>query len=94
MTVIRTSTDLGAAVRSRRRELGWTQAKLADLSAVGRPWLVSLESGHPRAELALALKVLRALNLGIDLVDSPEADTLDLDRHLEAYLGGGASDGR
>lgn len=52
-------------VRSRRRELGYTQAKLADRVGVGTAYLSNLENGKETAEIGKALHILRML--GMDL---------------------------
>ena len=68
--LIRTSADLGAIIRERRKQLKLDQAKLAKRIGVSRQWLVGVEQGHPRAALGL---VLRALDtLGIRLTSGTE----------------------
>jgi y4mF family transcriptional regulator len=68
--LIRTSADLGAIIRERRKQLKLDQAKLAKRIGVSRQWLVGVERGHPRAALGL---VLRALDtLGIRLTSGTE----------------------
>lgn len=63
MPAMRNAADVGASVRTSRRAQGLTQAQLADQAGVGRQWLVALEKGHERAELAKVLAVLSALGL-------------------------------
>jgi HTH-type transcriptional regulator/antitoxin HipB len=65
MRPIRTTRDLGAAVRRRRRELGLNQADLAAHAGVSRPWISSLEGGKRTAEVGLVLSVLSALELDV-----------------------------
>ncbi len=60
---IDTPQRLAEVVASRRAELGLTQADLAARAGVGRRFIVDLEHGHPRAELAKVLGVLDALGL-------------------------------
>ncbi len=62
---IRTTPALGAAVKARRLELGWSQAKLADHLRVQRQWVIRLEAGADGAEIGTVLKALRALGLSI-----------------------------
>jgi len=72
---LRTVTDLGALVRDVRTQRGWTQAVLAKKAAVGRQWLVAVESGrHDRAEWGKVMQVLRALSIEL-LVTTPTDDT-------------------
>lgn len=65
--------DVGALVRSARRERGLTQAELAALVGVGREWVVRLEGGSPRVEAQKVLDVLSALGLSLDVSPSSQA---------------------
>ena len=58
---------LGAIVAERRRELGMTQARLAERGGVSRQWLVRFEGGTHSVETGLALRMLRALDLHLEL---------------------------
>ena len=58
---------LGAIVAERRRELGMTQARLAERGGVSRQWLVRFEGGTRSVETGLALRMLRALDLHLEL---------------------------
>jgi y4mF family transcriptional regulator len=69
---IRTSRDLGHAVRAERRALRLTQRDLAEAAGVSRQWIVSLEAGKPGAELDLVLRACNALGVQID-VHTPKA---------------------
>lgn len=60
---IGTATELGLTLRDRRRRLGLSQASLAQEVGVSRQWIVEVEGGKPRVELALVLRVIRALGL-------------------------------
>ena len=68
---MRTSQEVGLAVREARLGLGWTQAQLAERSGVGRDWLVRLEQGHPRLELAKVLDTFTALGLTVTIEATP-----------------------
>lgn len=59
--------DLGYRARDRRKELGWSQAHLAEQIGSTRFWVSDLESGKPTIELGLVLKALRALELTVDI---------------------------
>ena len=61
---------LGAAVRQRRRALGWSQGRLAEAAGVSRPWISEFESGKRSVEIGLAFAVLDALGLRINLIAS------------------------
>ncbi len=52
-------------IRERRKVLGYTQARVADLCGTGTRFISELENGKESIELGKALTVLSAL--GIDL---------------------------
>ena len=62
---IRTPTELGLIIRQARRQRGMTQQQLARAAAVGRQWIVAVEAGKPRVELAKVLQTLAALDLSL-----------------------------
>lgn len=62
-----TVEQLGAIVAARRSELGITQARLARRCGVSRQWVVRFEGGANNVETGLALRVLRALDLHLEL---------------------------
>lgn len=66
---IRTVDDVGRLVKDRRRQLGLSQAELAERVGVSRQWLVGLERGKPTVEMALALRTLALLGLNLDARD-------------------------
>jgi HTH-type transcriptional regulator/antitoxin HipB len=59
--------DLAGSIRARRRQLGWTQAALAEKVGVRRYWIIDVEKGKSTAEVGLVLRALRALGLTIRL---------------------------
>lgn len=65
MAVFVTTRDIGLAIRSRRKELGWDQARLAQAAGASRQWIVDIEQGKPRAELERVLRTLTALGLSL-----------------------------
>lgn len=75
---VRTPRALGAAVKARRLELGWSQARLAEELRVQRQWVIRLEAGTDGAEIGKVLKALAALDLAIVVGDgrSPRSDTV------------------
>jgi HTH-type transcriptional regulator/antitoxin HipB len=83
--------DLVVAARSRRRELGLTQAELATRMGVSRQWVIAFEGGRPRAEFGLVIRLLHALDLHFELLDedsereSPTRGSVDLDVLLSDY---------
>jgi transcriptional regulator with XRE-family HTH domain len=88
---VHNARELGAALRSRRQDLGWAQSDLAARVGVNRQWVVGVERGtsNPRTDL-----LLRALAvLGLDLSVNPSNPVTepgpragaDLDDLLSAY---------
>lgn len=76
--------DLGAWLRSRRVELGLTQNELARRVRVGRQWIVRLEAGNERAELAPLLRTI--FEFGLELRLDPADDRADdLDQYVRSY---------
>ena len=65
MHLIRSTSDLGAAIRSRRKQLGYTQAFLASFAGVSSSFLSDLENGKETIQLNKALDIISLL--GMDL---------------------------
>ncbi len=87
-----TSRDLGTAVAAARKERGWSQATLAEMAGVGRPWLSSLENGKPTVSLDGVLRVMIALDLGFGLVRADagvgtgtDSSSFDLNQYLDDW---------
>lgn len=68
-------TDIAATIRNRRRELGFSQAYVADESAVPQPEISRLENGvNTNLELNTLRRIATTLRLEIRLVpDEPES---------------------
>ncbi len=64
--LLRTPTDLGAVIRDRRKQLGLGQAELAPRIGVSRQWVIGIERGRARAELALVLRTLDELGIRLE----------------------------
>lgn len=88
---IQTAMDVAELVRTGRRRRRMSQQDLATAAGVSRRWLIDLEAGKPRAELALVLSVMNALGtpLTADAPDTPTtadagapAEAVNLDDHL------------
>lgn len=93
---IRTPKDIGLLIRDHRRARSLSQQQLADLVGVSRQWVVEIERGKPRAELALVLRTLQALDIQLavmgpepseDGAPIPEA-SIDLDMIIDRARGG------
>jgi y4mF family transcriptional regulator len=62
------AADFGAAVREKRKSLGYTQSQVAAYSGCGIMFISNLERGKPTAEIEKAITVLNTL--GLDLIVS------------------------
>jgi y4mF family transcriptional regulator len=62
---ITTPAQLGSLIKAARKSQGLTQQQFADLSGVGRRFIVECEAGKPRLEFAKVLQV--AASAGIDI---------------------------
>ncbi|HHU94900.1 MAG TPA: helix-turn-helix transcriptional regulator [Alcaligenaceae bacterium] len=74
-----TTEDFAVLVRSRRRELKLSQAQLAEQIGVSRQWVIDIEKGKPRAELALVLSVLEALGIQLQTKVGPVKAAVQID---------------
>ena len=77
MSTISTPQDIGQTIRSRRKQLGWDQAKLADQVGVSRQWIINIEQGKPRAEIGLILRTLHVLDLPMYIGTVSNTETTD-----------------
>ena len=86
--LLHTPADIGAAVRERRRALGWNQAQLAQRTGASRLWIAELESGKPGAGLGLVLRAVAALGLAVNLAafGSQTASTAIVAPDLDAII--------
>lgn len=64
---VKTSTDIGALVRSVRNEQNLRQDDLAGVSGVGVRFIVDLEAGKPTAQIGKVLHVLQMLGCSVDI---------------------------
>jgi len=71
---LRTPADIGVAIRSRRRALGWDQADLAERIGVSRLWVNQIEGGKPGAGLGRVLRAFAALGLTLSVAAPGEPD--------------------
>ncbi len=63
----RTSKEIGAAVRARRRELKVTQKDLAMTCGTGLRFIIDLEKGKETCQIGKVLQVLQALGLQLQI---------------------------
>jgi len=72
MSTIHTTDQLGAALRSARKQLGLTQPLLALAAGVGTRFIVDLEAGKPTVRLEHVLRVVDALGGELQLDGLPD----------------------
>lgn len=65
-------SELGNMAKLRRKELGYTQADVAEAAGVGIRFVSDLERGKPTIEMERALKVVSVL--GIDVLAAIRGD--------------------
>lgn len=70
-TIIRTTKQLGAALRRFRRQKALTQSRLGDLMYVRQATVSKLEKGEPGTQLGVVIDALTALDL--ELVVRPRS---------------------
>lgn len=63
MQKLKTTAELGRAIRTRRKELGYTQAFLADYAGVSASFLSELENGKETIQLGKAMDILSLLGM-------------------------------
>ena len=67
--MISDAKDFGAALRRRRRELGYTQLFLSEFSGLSVTFISDLENGKSTAELGKAIALANIL--GLDCILKP-----------------------
>jgi HTH-type transcriptional regulator/antitoxin HipB len=70
---IRTTGELGQAIRRRRQAIGLTQAEVAQVAGVGNRFVSELERGKATAEFGKILRVVSVLGLDLHVVGRPGA---------------------
>ncbi|MBX4928697.1 helix-turn-helix transcriptional regulator [Rhizobium binae] len=65
---IKTPADIGALIRSARKEQNLRQDELAGVAGVGLRFIVDLEAGKPTAQIGKVLQVLQTLGCSIDIL--------------------------
>jgi y4mF family transcriptional regulator len=73
MRSIRTTVQLGDALRAARKQLGLTQPQLALAAGVGVRFIVDLEAGKATLRLENVLRVIDALGGTLQLIGLPSA---------------------
>lgn len=75
MSRVRTTEELGQAVREERRLQGLVQEDLALAAGTGRRFIIELERGKPSIQLGPVLDVLNALGLDLEIGKENPAET-------------------
>ena len=57
--------SLGNAIRSRRKELNYTQGYISEITGLSISFLSDLENGKPTAEIGKTIEVINLLGLDI-----------------------------
>ena len=65
--IITDAESFGRAIRKRRRELGYTQGFLAEVTGFSVSFISDLERGKETAELGRALYLAGCLGLDVDM---------------------------
>lgn len=74
--VAATSKDLGELVRGFRKQLGWTQAQLAERAGLLPKTVSAIEAGGGQVLLANVMRCLSALDVGLSLDSRSGTQTL------------------
>jgi HTH-type transcriptional regulator / antitoxin HipB len=64
---IKTTEQLGASIRERRKSLKITQKDLAMTSGTGLRFIIDVEKGKPTCQTGKILQVLQSLGMILDL---------------------------
>jgi len=64
---IKTTQQLGASIRERRKSLRITQKDLAMTSGTGLRFIIDVEKGKATCQIGKTLQVLQSLGLTLDL---------------------------
>ena len=68
MQIVKETVDLGREIRRRRKELGYTQAFLADYAGVSTSFLSELENGKATIQINKLMEVLSLLGMDLCVV--------------------------
>ena len=72
---IKTTQQIGATIRTRRKRLKITQKELAMTCGTGLRFIVDLEKGKPTCQIGKTLQVLQALGLAVEATPIGGSDT-------------------
>lgn len=69
---IKSSNDFGSIVKNRRKELGYTQAYLAEYTGLSASFISNLENGKETAEIGKALFLCNLLGIDLEMKNRGE----------------------
>lgn len=92
MTIVNDATDFGNLIRTKRKELRYTQEDLARRIGVSRQWVLKTERGAGRPELEPLLRALFELGLGLRVEELDPPD--DLDAFVRSFTDAITDEGR
>jgi len=72
LTLLQSTSDVGALVREARKRMKFSQQQLADFAGVGRRFISELESGKPTLEFNRVARVCAAC--GVELFGGSRSD--------------------
>ena len=72
MDQVRKTEEFGRAIRARRKELGYTQAFLADYAGVSASFLSELENGKETIQLGKAMTIMSLLGMNMAVMKRGE----------------------
>ncbi len=72
MDIIQSPAEMGKAIRKRRKELGYTQAFIADYAGVSASFLSDLENGKETIQLGKMIEVISLLGMDLTLIKRGE----------------------
>ncbi|MBE6027344.1 MAG: helix-turn-helix transcriptional regulator [Clostridiales bacterium] len=72
MDQVRTTEEFGRTIRARRKELGYTQAFLADYAGVSASFLSELENGKETIQLGKAMTIMSLLGMNMAVMKRGE----------------------
>ena len=72
MDKVKSASELGRAIRKRRKELGYTQAFLADYAGVSASFLSELENGKESIQMGKAMDIMGLLGMDLAVVKRGE----------------------
>jgi transcriptional regulator with XRE-family HTH domain len=74
MVNVRTAADIGETIRAARVAQGLNQTELARRAGVKQPKVSEIERGKDTAHIGIALRMIAALGLTIDIAGAGTAD--------------------